>query len=89
MESLESGEPGPGGGQGEMEQRPGLPPVARQHCLHLPHQLRPVGGEEAGLGHQGSHHHLLHPARLLLCGENLAQQVESLPAVVQALGAED
>ena len=70
-----------------MEQRLGLTPVPGENTLHLPHQLGPVGGEEAGLGDQGRQHHLLHPARLLLADEHLPQEVESLPAVVQALGA--
>ena len=72
-----------------MEQRLGLAPVAGEQTLHLPHQLGTVGGEEAGLRDQGRHHDLLHPGRLLLGDENLPQQVESLPAVVKALRAED
>ena len=89
IEPLETRQSPSGGLERELEERLGLGPVLGQDGLHLSHQLRPVGGEETGLGQDGGLHHLLHPPPGLLRDEDLAEDVESLPGVVKGLGPED
>ena len=70
-----------------MEEWLGLAPEGGEHAANLGTNFRPVGGEETPLGHDGGQHVVPHLVGVLTA-HHLAEDVESLPRIGQALGSD-